>query len=147
MLNLKTVASIAVAISILATPVQASIYADATRFIGLHERKHTNSLQKITKVNPKKVPWCAAFLNGILKRNGKKTTNSLAAASFRNYGKRVTKPIKGDIVVLKGHVGIFVGFVTRNGKRYVAVLGGNQSNSVKVSYYPVKKVVSYRRPV
>lgn len=147
MLNLKTVAAAVLAISILATSVEASIVADASRFIGMNERKHTNSLQKITKVNPRKTPWCAAFINGILKRNGKKTTNSAAAASFRNYGKRVTKPVKGDIVVMRGHVGIFMGFVTKNGKRYVAVLGGNQSNSVKVSYYPVKRVVAYRRPV
>jgi uncharacterized protein (TIGR02594 family) len=147
MLNLKTVAAAALAISILATSVEASIVADASRFIGMNERKHTNSLQKITKVNPRKTPWCAAFVNGILKRNGKKTTNSAAAASFKTYGKRVTKPIKGDIVVMRGHVGIFMGFVTKNGKRYVAVLGGNQSNSVKVSYYPVSRVVAYRRPV
>lgn len=147
MLNLKTVAAAVLAVSILATSAEASIYADASRFVGMHERKHTNSLQKLTKVNPKKTPWCAAFVNGILKRNGKKTTNSNAAASFRNYGKKVTKPVKGDIVVFKGHVGIFVGFVTKNGKRYVAVLGGNQSNRVQVSYYPAKRVVSYRRPL
>jgi len=146
MLNLKTVAAAVLAFSLLATSVEASIVADASRFLGMHERKHTNSLQKITKVNPKTTPWCAAFLNGILKRNGKKTTGSAAAASFRNYGKRVTKPVKGDIVVLRGHVGIFMGFVKKNGKRYVVVLGGNQSNSVKVSHYPVSRVVTYRRP-
>ena len=129
------------------TPVQASIYANARAYIGLHERKHTVSIQKITKVNPRKVPWCAAFLNSILRKSGKKTTGSLSAASFRNYGKKVIKPVKGDIVVLKGHVGIFVGFVTRKGKKYVAVLGGNQSNSVKVSHYPVSRVVTYRRAV
>lgn len=128
------------------TPANASVYVTAKEYIGLNERKHTTSIQNITKVNPRKVPWCAAFLNAILKKSGKKTTGSLSAASFRNYGYRVIKPITGDIVVMKNHVGIFVGFIIRNGKKFVAVLGGNQSNSVKISYYPITKVITFRRP-
>lgn len=122
------------------------VYTNAAQFVGLSERGNTKTLQHLTGVNPRRTPWCAAFLNGVLKRSGHKTTGSNLAASFRNYGKAVRQPAVGDIVVLNGHVGIFAGHVNRNGKRYVAVLGGNQSNRVKISYYPAKRVVAYRRP-
>lgn len=122
------------------------VYTQAAQYVGLSERSHAGALKNITGVNPRVTPWCAAFLNGVLKRSGHKTTGSNAAISFKTYGKAVRKPEVGDIVVLKGHVGIFAGHVNRNGKRYVAVLGGNQSNRVQISYYPAKRVVAYRRP-
>ena len=122
------------------------VYTNAAKYVGLSERGHTRTLQNLTGVNPRHTPWCAAFLNSVLKKSGHKTTGSHAAASFRNYGKAVKQPAVGDIVVLNRHVGIFAGYVNRNGKRYVAVLGGNQSNRVQISYYPAKRVVAYRRP-
>lgn len=122
------------------------VYTNAAKYVGLSERGNTKTIQNLTGVNPRYTPWCAAFLNSVLKKSGHKTTGSLAASSFRGYGKAVKKPAVGDIVVLKGHVGIFAGHVNRNGKRYVAVLGGNQSNRVQISYYPARRVVAYRRP-
>lgn len=125
---------------------KSSVYSRAANFVGLSEKSNTGTLQKLTGVNPRMTPWCAAFINGILKHTGHKTTGSNAAASFRTYGVAVRKPAQGDIVVMRKHVGIFVGYVNRNGRRYVAVLGGNQSNRVQISYYPASKVVAYRRP-
>jgi hypothetical protein len=73
------------------------------------------------------------------------------AISFTKYRTATKTPRKGDIVVLRtgrarrgrsgNHVGIFQGFVGNK----VAVLGGNQSNRVKVSYFPVRSVITYRR--
>ena len=125
---------------------KSSVYSRAANFVGLSERGNTRTLQKLTGVNPRQTPWCAAFINGILKNSGHKTTGSNLASSFRTYGMAVRKPSQGDIVVMRRHVGIFVGYVNRNGRRYVAVLGGNQSNRVQISYYPATRVVAYRRP-
>jgi uncharacterized protein (TIGR02594 family) len=125
---------------------KSSVYSHAANFVGLSEKRNTSTLQKLTGVNPRKTPWCAAFINSILKNSGHKTSGSNLASSFKNYGVPVRNPSQGDIVVLRRHVGIFVGYVNRNGRRYVAVLGGNQSNRVQVSYYPASKVVAYRRP-
>src|SRR5262249_35643468 len=53
--------------------------------------------------------WCADFVNFVLRRSGYPTTNSRAAKSFLDYGKRIDSPRVGAIVVLKrgannGHV-------------------------------------------
>jgi uncharacterized protein (TIGR02594 family) len=82
---------------------------------------------------------------------GMRGTGSNAAISFAKYGQATKTPVKGDIVVLKtgrsrrgfsgNHVGIFQNF---SGTR-VAVLGGNQSNRVKVSYFSKRSVITYRK--
>lgn len=123
-----------------------NIYYEAKQFVGLNEHKDTKALQSLTDVNPRRTAWCAAFVNGILKRKGYETSGSLMANSFLKYGTKVNEPQLGDIVVFGSHVGFFQGFTYINGRKHVAVLGGNQGNSVKVSYYPVSKVRSYRRP-
>lgn len=122
----------------------------ASQYLGMHERSNKGLLSRVTKVNPSRTPWCAAFVNGILRQNGLRGTGSNSAASFKNYKTATSMPSEGDIVVIRrrggsgSHVGFFKGFVTKNGQRYVAVLGGNQSNKVTVAYYPVSKVHSYR---
>jgi uncharacterized protein (TIGR02594 family) len=163
MFNLKNVAKGSViAALVVMTPVQATesksrthteekyviytLYDEAKSYIGLSEKQHPNTIQRLTKVNPKRTPWCAAFVNGILRNKGYDTTDSNQASSFRNYGVAVKIPREGDIVVFRNHVGLFAGFVKRNGRTYVAVLGGNQSNQVKISYFSRSSVISYRRP-
>lgn len=122
----------------------------ASQYLGMHERSNKGSLARVTKVNPARTPWCAAFVNGILRQEGYRGTGSNSAASFKRYGSATSNPSSGDIVVIHrrggsgAHVGFFKGFVKKNGRTYVAVLGGNQSNRVSVSYYPVSKVHSYR---
>jgi uncharacterized protein (TIGR02594 family) len=86
-------------------------------------------------------------MNAILEREGFEGTNDNRARSFANYGEKVISPEVGDIVVLRSHVGIFVEYKQINDTLYVGVLGGNQSNSVKVSYFPVKKIIAIRRPI
>jgi uncharacterized protein (TIGR02594 family) len=117
----------------------------AESYMGMHERKNRGSIKEVTKVDPARVPWCAAFVNGILKQLGLSGTNSNMARSFTKYNSPTKNPTKGDIVVFSHHVGFFEGFVKKGNRTMVAVLGGNQSNRVKVSYFPVSKVLSYRK--
>jgi uncharacterized protein (TIGR02594 family) len=78
------------------------------------------------------VPWCAAFVGAMLVRSGFKSSGSLMARSYTKYGKQLTAPIPGAIVVFprgkppSGHVAI----VERVTPKYVEVIGGNQSDQV-----------------
>lgn len=99
------------------------------------------SLEGTGKTPPKEdeVPWCAAFVGAILAECGIQGAGSLWALDYAKWGEKVelAKAKRGDICVWQresggGHVGFFVG----QGAGKIQVLGGNQSNSVKVSEYP-----------
>lgn len=128
-------------------PVGSGVIAEASRYSGLSEQTNTHTLQQLMGVNPRKTKWCAAFINAVLNNRGYKTSGGLTAASFRTYGVGVITPQKGDIIVLRGHVGFFVEYKVINGRKHVGVLGGNQSNRVQISYYPVGRIIAIRRPV
>ena len=123
------------------------IHSVASRFVGLHEKANRHLLQSIVKIDPARTAWCAAFLNAMLDKSGKTGSGSNQSRSFLRYGVATRDPQKGDIVVLGRHVGIFEEYIYRNGRKFVAVLGGNQSNRVQVSYFSVNKVLSFRRAV
>lgn len=114
-----------------------------------------------TDIDPATVPWCAAFVNGIMGASGRKGTGSLRALDFLNYGTATDQPGSGDIVVFdwgdgSGHAGIVQGFEEKNGKRYVRVLGGNQGGTddagnkvrgtVSSSLFKLDDVAGYRKP-
>ena len=92
--------------------------------------------------------WCADFINFILRRTGHPTTNSRAAKSFLEYGKRIDQPRVGAIVVLTrgkngGHVGIVRG---TDGAGNIIVISGNHGNKVWESMYPKNRVLGYVIP-
>lgn len=102
-------------------------------------------------IDPTRIPWCAAWANAVLAESGIEGTGSLMARSFTDWGKPTAAPVKGDVVVLRrgrgnrtGHVGFFYGFVDHNGVKKVALLGGNQGKQVRISYYPISRVIAYR---
>lgn len=128
-------------------PKPKVIYEKASKYQGLNENSNRKTIKSLVGIDPVAVPWCAAFINAILEREGYIGTNSNRARSFANYGVKVNSPEVGDIVVFRSHVGIFVEYKQVNDTLYVGVLGGNQSNSVKVSYFPVKKILAIRRPI
>lgn len=104
------------------------------------------------EVDPVRIAWCAAFVNAVLHYSGYDTTDSLMARSFLSYGKKTTDPEKGDIVVLTrgksretGHVGFFVGYDET--RQYVIVMGGNQGKKVTTAYYPIGRIIGFRKPV
>lgn len=84
------------------------------------------------------VPWCSSFVNHCVERAGLEGTNSQWALSWEHWGQDASNdPKEGDIVVFErvgqgGHVG----FYRADLGSHVSVLGGNQSNRVKVSNYP-----------
>jgi uncharacterized protein (TIGR02594 family) len=134
------------------------VISKAESMIGLNARKDRQVLATKmsqangTKVDPVSIPWCAAWANMVLADVGLETTGSLMARSFLAWGKPVAgQPSVGDVVVMRrgrnryaGHVGFFYSFVDHNGQKMVAVLGGNQGKEVKISYYPISKVIAYR---
>jgi uncharacterized protein (TIGR02594 family) len=97
------------------------------------------------------VPWCAAFANACLEQTGFSGSKSLMARSFLTWGKKVAKPVPGDITVLwrgsptsaEGHVGFFV----KEDATHVWLLGGNQGDQVKIEAFPKSRVLGYREPV
>ena len=86
------------------------------------------------------VAWCSSFVNWCVEQSGREGTNRQNARSWVDWGQDVTgNPIEGDIVVfsrtndgVSGHVGFFVADLGD----VISVLGGNQSNRVKISNYP-----------
>lgn len=104
------------------------------------------------KIDPRRTAWCAAFVNGVLAKAGKETTGSIEGRSFLDWGNAVKTPQEGDVVVMRGvsrrsptHVGFYVGSAKVNGRTYYGILGGNQSNMVKISWFPASKVITIRR--
>jgi len=81
----------------------------------------------------------------MLRKSGNNGSNSLAAKSFLRWGVRVSNPQEGDVVIVRTSRGYHVGFFVAFKGNKVLVLGGNQSNSVKVTAYSKGSVVAYRR--
>lgn len=92
--------------------------------------------------------WCSAFANWVAKKAGVEMSGKLNARSWLKVGKKTTNPEAGDIVVFwresrdgwKGHVAFYI----NSNDNYIYVLGGNQSNQVKMSAYPKERLLEYR---
>jgi uncharacterized protein (TIGR02594 family) len=92
-------------------------------------------------------PWCSGFVNWCMKQAGVPRTNNAMARSWLTWGRKLSTPEHGCVVVFRrgtdpnsGHVAFFL---EQRGTGIV-VLGGNQSNSVCISSYPADQVVGYR---
>ncbi len=93
--------------------------------------------------------WCSAFVNWVCKESGLDYSGKLNARSWTELGCEIFEPHIGDVVVFwreskdswKGHVAFYIN--ERNG--FIYVLGGNQSNQVKIAAYPKERVLTYRR--
>jgi uncharacterized protein (TIGR02594 family) len=93
--------------------------------------------------------WCADFMNFVLRRAGGKGTQSRAARSFLEYGKRLDGPRVGAIAILyrkganNGHVGVVRG---TDGQGNPILVSGNHGPTVKESIYAKAKVMAYVMP-
>jgi len=102
-----------------------------------------------TWVNSEETPWCDAFADWIVMTAGGRPTPGLNARAWLEAGEAVEFPQQGDVVILwrdnpdskKGHVGFYI----RETDKMVWILGGNQSNQVKISAYRKNRVLGYRR--
>lgn len=136
--------------------IRQKILLIATAEIGVKEKKGPDDEDRILeykKATPAvsdthdEVAWCASFVNWVLGEAGIEGTGSPVARSFLKWGKPCDQPRAGCLVVLRrgaawqAHVGFFVRQLDSN---YIKVLGGNQSDCVKVSTYRVSDVLGYR---
>jgi len=97
------------------------------------------------------IPWCAAFVGYVLKECKLDYLKSLRARDYSGYGVPTNEPIAGTVVTLwresylgtKGHCGFYL----HHDEEYIWILGGNQSNQVKMSRYPIDRLLSLRDAV
>lgn len=93
------------------------------------------------------IAWCGLFVATVVKRAGfAPVANPLWARNWAGFGTKADKPSLGDILVFErpgggGHVGIYVG---EDATAY-HVLGGNQSDQVKVSPIAKSRCIAVRR--
>lgn len=105
------------------------------------------------------VPWCSSFVNWVVERAGYKGTDNALASSWLRWGKELETPRPGCVVVLKrkgrtsdaatgSSTGFHVAFFVDRTDTHIRLLGGNQSDAVKYSSYPLAKyeVRGYRWP-
>jgi uncharacterized protein (TIGR02594 family) len=89
-------------------------------------------------------PWCASFVNWCLREVNIAGTNSALAASWLNWG-QPCDPRAGAITVIFNtnasasltSTGNHVAFLVQKTATHYILLGGNQSNQVKISRYPI----------
>lgn len=138
--------------------------ARARRYIGMAEIKGpqnnpeilelldradgTDDNRTLQGIKDDEVPWCATFVSAVLEISGVPSTRSAWARSYVAWGVKLGGPAVGCIVVFErgpssGHVGFVVG---RDERGNLVVLGGNQSDMVKVSPFSLGRVLSYRWP-
>ena len=98
-------------------------------------------------------PWCSSFVNWTLEKAGYTGTDSAAAISWRYWGESVAglgQGRQGDVVVLRNKATgrNHVGFLDHAGGGKVTLLGGNQSDQVKLSSFDLGsyEVIAVRRP-
>lgn len=101
-------------------------------------------------------PWCSSFVNWCMMQAGMPRTKSALARSWLKWGRRISEPELGCVVVMSrgsdprfGHVG----FGVRWDSGGIWVLGGNQTrrqgeefDSVCVKKFPWSKVIEMRMP-
>lgn len=125
-----------------------------TEYIG---KRHNSTIVNYFKeighkwVTNDETAWCSAYINWVALKANMQRSGKLNARSWLKIGRKITKPQKGDVVVLwrdrkaswKGHVGLFIGY-SEDGK-YIYVLGGNQKNQVNIQKYPAYRLLGFRR--
>lgn len=93
--------------------------------------------------------WCSAFTNYCHEQAGVPGTDKANARSWMAWGRAVTEPRVGDVVVLwrvardswQGHVGFYVG----GSGGSVLLLGGNQDDSINITAYSRERLLGVRR--
>jgi uncharacterized protein (TIGR02594 family) len=139
-------------------------YEIAKEELGVHETPGPVATARIAeyhstttlRAKSDEVPWCASFVNWCMVRAGLRGTDSAAARSWLAWGKPCD-PVEGCVVVIRqlhagrdastgSASGYHVGFFQALDETHVTILGGNQSDSVKVSRFPLSRyaVQGYR---
>lgn len=93
-------------------------------------------------------PWCGAFTGYCTSKTGLGVPkNAARAKAWADFGVKLNAPAYGCIVVFEraggGHVGFVVG---QDQHGNLMVLGGNQSDMIKISPFSKDRVIAYRWP-
>ena len=143
---------------------RAHLFDIAQRFVGIEEvggkvdNPQIMAMLKLDNSWPTadEVPWCSGFANYCAYLCRAPRSKDLRARSWLEVGRgiQLDEAEPGDVIVLKrgtddgpevidapGHVGFYAG---RTGD-LIEVLGGNQSDTVKISRYPKSKLLAVRR--
>ena len=114
---------------------------DNSRIVEYHE---TTTLS----ANDDETPWCSSFVNWCMESAGVKGTDDARAISWADWG-QASELTPGAVVVIKNsetgqnHVGFYVEGQEGN----LTLLGGNQSDSVKLSTFGGQyDIVAVRTP-
>lgn len=146
--------------------IQEHAYDLAQRFTGIKEiggqvdNPMVLAMLKLDNEWPEndEVPWCSAFTNYVCWLARLPRSKDLRARSWLTIGKgiRLEDAVPGDIIVLQrgkgdqpgpeildapGHVGFYAGRFDQ----FIEVLGGNQSDQVKISRYHKSRLLGVRR--
>lgn len=105
------------------------------------------------------IPWCSSFVNWCMAQAGIEGTKSAAAISWKDWGQVLQDPVKGCVTVIRAKSngpdasigsssGNHVAFFQKIEGGRIFLLGGNQSDSVKVSSFGLAsyEVLAYRWP-
>lgn len=100
--------------------------------------EYLQSCEKLDASAQKKdeTAWCSAFVNWVMEQSGIQGTDSAWALDWRGWGNAKNTPKLGAIAVFSRDAGGHVGFLIEDKGTKIRLLGGNQSNSVKISTYP-----------
>jgi uncharacterized protein (TIGR02594 family) len=103
-------------------------------------------------------PWCSSFVNWVMRQAGKTGTNNALARSWLGWGVATTARYGAIVVIQKktagsdaatgSSTGFHVGFLVEKTSTRVRLLGGNQSDTVKLSNFGLAgyDVRGYRWP-
>lgn len=99
-------------------------------------------------ISDDETPWCASFVSAVLELDGNQSARSAWARSYLEWGAGISAPALGAIAVLErgpksGHVAFVAG---RDAANNIMLLGGNQSDMVKISPFKIERVLDYRWP-
>jgi len=110
------------------------------------------------KAKEDEIAWCSSYVNWCVTQAGVKGTNSAAAISWLNWGVP-TEPKEGAIVIIRqkqksndkatgSSSGNHVAFFKEIKEGRIFLLGGNQSDQVKISSFGLGsyEVLGYRWP-
>lgn len=129
---------------------------EARRHIGLAEIKGPKHSSVITGWldslrawwKDDETPWCGVFVAHCMKHAGYPLPKFwMRAKDWLNWGKTLSKPVAGCVVIFErkggGHVGFVVG---RDKAGNLMVLGGNQGDAVNIKPFATTRVTGYRWP-
>lgn len=119
---------------------------------------HTATTLSAPHCKRDETPWCSSFVNWVMNKAGYSTTKNAGARSWMKWGKEIKEPKEGAITIIyrsprkadsrMTSSGNHVAFFISQTPTHLYLLGGNQSDKVKVSKFlkSAYSTIMYRWP-